>query len=242
MITQRQAQILAAIVRENSNTGHPVGSEDLAAKYKFGVSSATIRNDMQVLEDEGLIAQPHTSAGRIPTDEGFRYFVNKLMKHLELSTSEQRRLEQELHRLQKQYLEFGRSLTKLLAETSRGAAFALLPEGAVATGLSQVIDEAARPEEIRGLADFLEEVEKYGQPFLDHELYDVETFIGREARLPAIRDFSLVVTRVRLPSGGKGVIGIIGPKRMKYARNISLLEYISKLLAGGLGLIIIFNF
>lgn len=244
MITQRQAQILAAIVKEYCAKGSPVGSEDLAQKFHFNVSPATIRNEMQVLERKSLIMQPHTSAGRVPTDQGYRYFVNKLMHHLELRRTEQYRLKTELLRLQQQYLELGRSISKLLAEQTRGAAFALLPEGVSATGLSRIINQDIRREELKELANFLEGLEEYGQALTKKAIREVETFIGREAPFPLkLSDFSLVVSRVRLPNGEKGIIGIVGPKRMKYERNISLLEYVSKLLSRGLVIyIIIFNF
>lgn len=241
MITQRQAQILAAIVKEYSQAGEPVGSLELQEKYNFAVSPATIRNEMQVLEDEGLITQPHTSAGRVPTDVGYRYFVNKLMKHMELTAQEQRRLQSELRKLQEQYLELGRGLAKLLSSESRGAAFALLPESTSTAGLSQVIDEHASQEEVKEMANFLDRLEENCRQLVKKDIREVETFIGREMPMPLLKDFSLVVTRVRTPGGGRGIIGVVGPKRMKYARNISLLEYISKLLATGLGMIIIFN-
>ena len=99
-ITQRQAKILAAIVKEYSISGQPVGSGELSDQYGFAVSAATIRNEMQALEKAGYIYQPHTSAGRVPTDEGFRFFVNKLMKRLELSQIEQHKLQIELRTLQ----------------------------------------------------------------------------------------------------------------------------------------------
>lgn len=242
MITSRQAKILAAIVKEYSRTGHPVGSEELLTKSPFQVSSATIRNEMKTLEEEGYIHQPHTSAGRIPTDKGYRYFVNKLMQHLELTSTEQLRLRQELARFQKQYMELGRSISKLLAETSQGAAFALLPESVGVSGLSKIVEQSGSPEEIKEIAEFLDELEEHGQALVKKDLGQVETFIGREALLPVKSDFSLVVTRVKTPDGRSGLIGIVGPKRMKYERNVSLLEYVSKLLASGLGVILIFNF
>jgi len=239
MITQRQAQILAAIVKEYSATGNPVGSLDLQEKYNFAVSPATIRNEMQVLEDEGLITQPHTSAGRVPTDVGYRYFVNKLMRHMEMTAHEQRRLRVELFKLQKQYTELGRGLAKLLSEESRGAAFALLPESTSTAGLSQVIDEHTSSSEVKEMANFLDKLEENCEGLIKKDIRDVETFIGREMPMPLMKDFSLVVTQVKTPHGGRGIIGVVGPKRMKYAKNISLLEYVSKLLAGGLGMIII---
>lgn len=240
-ISQRQAKILAAIVKEYSQTGQPVGSAELSEKYGFSVSAATIRNEMQALEKTKYIYQPHTSAGRVPTDEGFRFFVNKLMKHLELSQMEQKKLHQELRTLQKQYIELGQSLTKLLAREGQGAAFALLPGNTSTTGLSNVIDENVTTSEVREIAKFLDNVGEYGKQLASKGIDEVKAYIGREAPVPLARDFSLVVTRVNLPRGEKGVIGIIGPKRMKYARNISLLEYVKKLLASGMGAILIIN-
>lgn len=233
-ITHRQAQILAAIVRQYSETGKPVGSEDLAEKHHFPVSPATVRNEMQALEKAGLVTHPHTSAGRIPTDEGFRYFVTRLINHLELSSLKQRQLRQELQKLQRQYLELGRSITKLLAGEGKSAAFALLPENTSTSGFTQVIEQSASKREIKEVARFLDEVEEHGRTMLKQDLQGVRTYIAPE--------FSLLVTKVDLPRGEKGVIGIVGPKRMKYARNISLLEYVSKLLSAGFGTYVFFIF
>lgn len=240
-ISARQGKILAAIVKEYSQTGEPVGSSVLLEKYNFEVSSATVRNEMQALEKLNLITHPHTSAGRIPTDAGYRYFVNKLMKHLELSQAEQQKLQTELKVLQKQYIELGQSLTKLLASQTQGAAFALLPGATSTTGLSNVIEQGMNNAEIKEVARFLENIAEYGRGLAGKDLEEVKTYIGREAPVPIAKDFSLVVTRVDLPRGGKGIVGIIGPKRMKYARNMSLLEYVKKLLTSGLVLLIILH-
>lgn len=89
----RQLEILRAIVDEYVATEEPVGSRSLAERHIFGVSPATIRNEMAVLEDAGLITQPHTSAGRIPTDKGYRLFVDRLAKVKPLSSPERRAIE-----------------------------------------------------------------------------------------------------------------------------------------------------
>ena len=78
MSEERKEAILRAIVEGYVSTHEPVGSKALSQNHNLGVSPATIRNDMASLEEEGLIAQPHTSAGRIPTDKGYRYFVDML--------------------------------------------------------------------------------------------------------------------------------------------------------------------
>jgi len=249
-LTARQEKILAAIVKEYSQAGRPAASEELEEKYDFAVSSATIRNEMKALEKAGFISQPHTSAGRVPTDQGYRYFVNRLMKHLELSGEQQRRLSQELKKLQQQYMELGQGLAKLLAEETHGAAFALMPQSesggrrqVSAAGLPNVIDDLSTQKEIKELASFLDELSEYGKVITKTCKDDVEAFIGKENPVPSrLSDFSLLVSHVRLPDGGRGVIGVIGPKRMKYAKNISLLEYVGKLLSGGLVVLFFVNF
>lgn len=90
MNDDRRARVLRAIVEDYVSTNEPVGSKTLVEKHRLGVSSATIRNDMAALEQEGLIAQPHTSAGRIPTDKGYRAFVDRIDEIKPLSAAEKR--------------------------------------------------------------------------------------------------------------------------------------------------------
>src|SRR6266481_6810731 len=123
VITERQGKILAAIVRQYSDSGAPLGSEEIGEKYNFKVSSATIRSEMSALEKLGYIEQPHTSAGRVPTDVGYRYFVNELMKRFEISLREQHALQIQLQVLQRQHQELGRNISKLLAQKTEQAAF-----------------------------------------------------------------------------------------------------------------------
>ncbi len=86
----RKLEVLRAIIEDFISTNEPVGSKSLADRHNLGVSPATIRNDMALLEEEGLIAQPHTSAGRIPTDAGYRLFVDRLTELKPLSAAEKR--------------------------------------------------------------------------------------------------------------------------------------------------------
>src|SRR4029077_475336 len=86
----RKLEVLRAIIEDFISTREPVGSKALADRHQLGVSPATIRNDMAALEDEGLIAQPHTSAGRVPTDKGYRLLVDRLTAVKPLSTAERR--------------------------------------------------------------------------------------------------------------------------------------------------------
>ena len=107
----RQEKILSTVIEEYTQTAVPVGSQVLVGKYKFKVSPATIRNDMMALEELGYLHQPHISAGRIPTDKGYRYFVEEVMKDKELSKDEQ-------HKLQKEFLKLKAQNTRLTRTTA----------------------------------------------------------------------------------------------------------------------------
>src|SRR6202012_4964398 len=89
-VEERKLEVLRAIVEDFIETNEPVGSKSLADRHNLGVSPATIRNDMALLEEEGLIAQPHTSAGRVPTDAGYRLFVDRLTNVKPLTGAERR--------------------------------------------------------------------------------------------------------------------------------------------------------
>src|ERR1700759_3103408 len=90
MQDERRLAVLRAIIEDYVSTQEPVGSKALVERHGLGVSPATVRNDMAALEEEGYIAQPHTSAGRVPTDKGYRLFVDKLTTVKPMSTAEKR--------------------------------------------------------------------------------------------------------------------------------------------------------
>src|SRR5690554_4721805 len=96
-LDDRKLEVLRAIVEDYVATQEPVGSKALVDRHHLGVSPATIRNDMAALEDEGYIAAPHTSAGRVPTDKGYRLFVDKLSTVKPLSPAERRAIQSFLH-------------------------------------------------------------------------------------------------------------------------------------------------
>src|SRR3989344_7032297 len=231
-ITSRQAKILAAIVKEHCETGQPVPSSDLVDKYQFNVSSPTIRNEMQALEKLGFIEQPHASAGRVPTDKGFRYFVNQLMDRFKLTLKEQDRLKTELMKLQLVNAEIGRRLAKVLSEHSGAASFALFPEEFSTVGISNLLSNSSLPaEDAKEIAQFFDHIDEYADQMIsDYAGKGPEAKIGKEITLSKKSDYSMIVSGLKLPSGKKGVIGLIGPKSMKYEKNLSLMEYISKLL------------
>ncbi|HEX6033496.1 MAG TPA: hypothetical protein VFY83_03640, partial [Anaerolineales bacterium] len=88
-LTERQKTLLLLIIRDYIESAQPVGSKRLAEHYHINLSSATIRNEMAALTEMGYLRQPHTSAGRVPTEEGYRYFVSQMMNQAELPESVQ---------------------------------------------------------------------------------------------------------------------------------------------------------
>lgn len=237
----RKQKILAAVVKEYSETANPVGSKELAEKYNFKESSATIRNEMADLEKAGFIFQPHKSAGRVPTDKGYRYFVNELMRRFELSEKERRMLKHELVKLQAQHEQLGRSISNLLSQVSGQAAFALLPNQASSTGLSQIIGEPefADSKQMKQVAELLEHIDEHANKLIKKNEVTAEAFIGSETKFPIPKNLSLIVSNVEMKDGKKGVIGIIGPKRMAYAKNLSIINYLAKLISGASVIILI---
>ncbi len=127
-MTERRRQILGLVVREYIKTAQPVGSEALA-RLKLGVSSATIRNELAALEAEGFLTHPHTSAGRMPTERGYRYFVESVMDEFELSPIEQRMISHQFHQVTLDVEQWMRLSAAVLAHTSHTAALVTAPRG-----------------------------------------------------------------------------------------------------------------
>ncbi len=123
----RKAYILATVVYEYIMTAEPVGSNALLHKYHLGVSSATIRNEMAELEAAGYLVQPHTSAGRIPSDAGYRTYVDQLMEPEQLTPAERRRIRDELHHASHELSEMIAGTSRLLSRFSRNFAFIVAP-------------------------------------------------------------------------------------------------------------------
>ncbi len=127
-LSPRQKEILSIVVRTYINTAAPVGSTTIAENYLRGVSSATIRNELAYLEERGYLAQPHTSAGRLPTEKGYRYFVAQLMQDSELPLAEQRTIRHQFYQVRMDLEHWMRLTAAVLAHTSQAAALVTAPQ------------------------------------------------------------------------------------------------------------------
>jgi heat-inducible transcriptional repressor len=126
-LTERQETLLALILHEYVDTAKPVGSKRLVDKYNLSISSATIRNEMTVLTEAGLVQQPHTSAGRVPTEIGYRYFVGRLLGESDLPPAEKRLISHQFHQATADIDEWVQLAASVLAKHSRVASLATTP-------------------------------------------------------------------------------------------------------------------
>jgi heat-inducible transcriptional repressor len=124
----RKGYILATVVYEYIATAEPVGSQTLTQKYNLGVSSATVRNELAELEAGGYLVQPHTSAGRIPSDAGYRAYVDRLMRPETLGEDERRRIREELRNASRELGEVIEHATRLLGRLANNLAFITKPQ------------------------------------------------------------------------------------------------------------------
>jgi heat-inducible transcriptional repressor len=237
MLTTRQEKILECVVKEYTRTAQSVGSKNLLNRYKFGVSPATMRAEMFELERLGYLYHPHTSSGRIPTDKGYRFFVASLMKDKELSRKDQISLQEELWKLRAKSNRMARTAAKMLSVLSHNLAISgvVEEEEYFQSGIKELLSQ---PEftDIDGICRIVEVLDYLDQNIadllVDLKQGEVKALIGKENPLVKGEQCSIVVARCRLPEGETGIIAIMGPKRMEYAKNISLVRYVSEVLEG----------
>src|SRR5579863_3154124 len=126
-LAKRRMSILGTIVYEYIATGEPVGSAMLTQKYNLGVSPATVRAEMASLEDEGYLDQPHTSAGRVPSDLGYRFYVDRIMQPEPLTENERDRIRTEVRRASRQLDTAVEKASHILSNLTKNIAFAIAP-------------------------------------------------------------------------------------------------------------------
>jgi heat-inducible transcriptional repressor len=126
-LSERQETLLGLVVHEYVENAQPVGSERLVDQYSLEISSATVRNEMSALTEAGLLRQPHTSAGRVPTEEGYRYFVRQLIGETELPADEKRLIRHQFHQAGGEVAEWVQLAASVLAQHSRVASLVTAP-------------------------------------------------------------------------------------------------------------------
>lgn len=227
-MTERQVQILIAIIEQYAEVAVPVGSVTLAKL--FGVSSATIRSEMARLEQMRLIEQPHTSAGRVPTDKGYRFYVNQLTNseytpELPRIERSEKALEARVSSNQAGGEQAIRSAVDSLVELTRNLGLATIGGQLYMSGIGNLFSQ---PEFTHGgqaplaVARLLDNLEPWLREAAPREPLNV--YIGEENPIGKSSGVSLIISRFRSPYSDQSYIGVLGPTRQSYARTIRLVR------------------
>ena len=229
----RHAHLLKGLVEEYIATGKPVGSEKLLEVLDVSVSSATVRSVLRDLEEEGYVTQPHTSAGRIPTDKGYRYYVDNL-SFKEPTERRVREIEDTYRVYQEEYTHPARAAAKLLAQFTHSVAMGgwMDSNDMYASGMSQLLgeDQEDSRQTAREVSHFFDNMEQYAPEFADTATRGVQVYIGQENPFFVSPHTSMVIQTVQLPTGEIALLLIAGPKRMPYRKNVALLSALASIL------------
>lgn len=231
-MTERQAKLLAAIIEQYAEIAAPVGSITLAKL--FGVSSATIRAEMATLEEHGYIAQPHTSAGRVPTDKGYRFYVNQLSDVpqpndvSQIADRNARAIDARVATYTDRTDRAIRSAVDSLVEITHNLGLATIGDQLYMNGMGNLFSQpefAANPEQVARLIDNLEPWLREAAP---NEPLNV--FIGTENPIGRNSQASLIISRFRSPYSDHSYIGVLGPTRQDYAKVMRLVRHTGAML------------
>lgn len=234
-MTDRQVKLLATIIEQYAEVASPVGSVTLAKL--FGVSSATIRSEMARLEELGYITQPHTSAGRIPTDKGYRYYVNKLNEAREeltvptLVDRSTRAIDARVATYANRTDRAIRSAVDSLVEITRNLGLATIGDQLYMSGMGNLFSQpefAASPRHVQQVARLLDNLEPWLREAAPNEPLNV--YIGAENPIGKSSEASLIISRFRSPYSDHSYIGVLGPTRQDYAKVMRLVRHTGAML------------
>lgn len=232
-LTDRQVELLKAIIHEHIVSTNPVGSQKLVEKYKLKISPATVRNEMVDLIEKGFLEMRHTSSGRIPTTMGFRFYVDTLLQEAEMPILQEVAMKQRLWPMRFEFEKLLRQSALALSEMTKELAITTTYDGQMFSAGSVNVLEQPEFWEI--------DVAKATLHLLDnHELLhsllekvhsdrDVKMLIGEEMGLVNLKTCCLVFAQY---SSGRrtGIVGILGPARMEYSSVVPAVRYAKSLL------------
>lgn len=232
-MTERQAKILQAIVEQYAEVAVPVGSVTLAKL--FNVSSATIRSEMSALEEMGYITQPHTSAGRIPTDMGYRFYVNQITEStdepLQLADRSFKAIDARVATYTDRADRAIRSAVDSLAEVTRNLGVATIGDQLYMSGMSNLFSQPefmTNPRNVQQIARLLDNLEPWLREAAPNEPLNV--FIGAENPVGKSSKASLIISRFRSPYSDRSYIGVLGQTRQDYAKVMRLVRHTGAML------------
>jgi len=223
---KRKELILKTIIKEHIKTAQPVGSEGLVDKYNLDISSATVRNEMAELEELGFIAQPHTSAGRIPTEKAYNFYLENLSEK-RLSEAEVKVFEKLLAEKDEENF---KQAAKAMAKISQTAIFwAFHKYDLYYTGISNLLHQPEFRETnlIYDISEVIDRVDEIIGSIFNDLKYGPQILIGSKNPFGAY--CGTVVAKYKL-GDNIGLVGILGPVRMNYEKNLALVKFINNIL------------
>jgi len=233
-LSERQKELLRCVVDEYIETATPVGSESIVNKYKLGVSPATIRNEMADLIERGYLKQPHTSAGRIPTPTGLRFYISELMKEQEVPVKDEVQIKENLWDYRFQYPRLLKFATSELAEKTGSLALVVTEDGDIYhSGAANILDmpEFYDIDLTKTILTMLDRYEMLNE-ILSKAVGDepIHILLGDELGFDYMEYAGMVFSPFGSGKKNAGVIGIVGPTRMRYYRVIPTVRYFGDLL------------
>ena len=234
-MTERQAAILITVIEQYAEVAVPVGSVTLAKL--FGVSSATVRSEMAQLEELGMIMQPHTSAGRVPTDKGYRFYVNQLTEGEQATGARPlaidrsaRAIETRIQTHIDQADRAIRSAVDSLVELTRNMGLATIGDELYLSGMSNLFShpEFSDGVHVQAVARLIDNLDPWLREVAPNEPLNV--YIGSENPIGKSSGASLIISRFRSPYSNRSYIGVLGPTRQDYAKTMRLVRYTGAML------------
>jgi heat-inducible transcriptional repressor len=235
IMTDRQSRILATIIEQYAEIAVPVGSVTLAKL--FNVSSATIRSEMSRLEELGFVMQPHTSAGRIPTDKGYRAYVNQLNELRDQQIDEPLLLDRGTKALNARVSNYAnntdraiRSAVDSLVDLTHNLGLATIGDQLYMSGMGNLFSqpEFSNGVNVQQVARLLDNLEPWLREATPNEPLNV--YIGHENPIGKSSGSTLIISRFRSPYSDKSYIGVLGPTRQDYARVMRLVRHAGAML------------
>lgn len=233
-LNERQRKLLRAIIEKYIETAEPVGSETIEKEAGLGVSPATIRNEMVRLTSLGYLRQPHTSAGRIPTSIGMKFYVDQLMEEKSLSLKDEVAIKEELSEAKERFGKLLRHTTEVLADQTHSLAVATNEEGdTFASGMANILDmpEFYDIDITRTLLSMIDKAEMVQQIFSQIQAQEqIRILFGDELGIPYLEPCGFVLARYQMQNH-YGTLGVIGPSRLNYSIVIPTIKYFSHILS-----------
>lgn len=227
MLQERQKSILEAVIEAYIRTARPVASRGLAREGDWGLSPATIRSELQHLDELGYLEQPHASAGRTPTDKGYRFFVDHSLSEVELNVKEEKLLDQVFAIPDPE--EFVREFAKTISRIAGAFAAAGIQDEELfyESGFSEILGEPefSEPESARNfgrVADLLDDRMPKAAADLDADAERI--WIGAENPWKEASQYAMILSSWEHPAGFRGFLSIIGPRRTNYSKHKAIIR------------------